>query len=364
MENKDLIAVIEQYFSGMLSDEERTAFEKLRKEDPEVNYLAEEYIHLFKELNHTSGRRNLDALLSQTHSKLEEEGVIQPVKKQSGSSLSVLWSRYKYTMSAAAIAASIVSFVLLAGSSLLSTKEKTATLTPLVNNKLSQMENKLSEMENKLKDVTPDKPSFEPLFRATGFLIDGKGYVITNAHVVKDARNLIVENKEGQQYTAISLYSDRATDLAILKITDTSFAPVRALPFIFKKSNAQLSTKIFTLGYPREEMVYDEGYLSATSGFYNDTSTYQINISVNPGNSGGPVIDKDGEIIGIISSKETNADGVVFAVKSDMVMEAATKVNETRGDTISLPSKNTLKNLSRVKQINNVENFIYKVKGN
>ena len=88
-------------------------------------------------------------------------------------------------------------------------------------------------------------------------------------------------------------------------------------------------------------MVYGEGYLSAKSGYYGDTTSYQISISANPGNSGGPVVNKNGEIIGVISSKETNADGVVFAIKTKNIYDV---LKESGIDSsIKLPTSNSLK---------------------
>ena len=55
------------------------------------------------------------------------------------------------------------------------------------------------------------KPKFEANFRATGFLVDGRGYLITNAHVVENAKNLIVENKKGEQFYAQQVYSNSTT---------------------------------------------------------------------------------------------------------------------------------------------------------
>jgi S1-C subfamily serine protease len=224
----------------------------------------------------------------------------------------------------------------------------------------------LNQIEHKLNDATAttSRPKFEANFRATGFLVDGNGYIITNAHVVQNAKNLIVENKKGDQFYANAVYANTVTDLAILKITDTSFKKVSGLPYTFPKSTAELAEPIFTLGYPREEVVYGEGYLSAKSGYYGDTTSYQISISVNPGNSGGPVIDKDGEVIGIISSKETNADGVVFAIKSKNIYNALSEIKKEKDIIIKLPTTNSLKDLNRVRQIKKLEDFVYKVKGN
>src|ERR1035441_104167 len=84
--------------------------------------------------------------------------------------------------------------------------------------------------------------------------------------------------------------------------------------------------------------------------------------TVNPGNSGGPVINKNGEIIGIISSKETNADGVVFAIKSASIYDALKDVKDS--ETIRLPMVNSLKGHERVQQIQKLEDYVYMVKGN
>jgi S1-C subfamily serine protease len=134
------------------------------------------------------------------------------------------------------------------------------------------------------------------------------------------------------------------------------------LPYSIPKNTAELGEQIFTLGYPREEVVYGEGYLSAKSGYSGDTTSYQISISVNPGNSGGPVINKNGEVIGIISSKETNADGVVFAIKSKNIYKALEEIKTS--ESIKLPSVATIKGIDRVHQIKKIEDCVFMVKGN
>jgi S1-C subfamily serine protease len=108
--------------------------------------------------------------------------------------------------------------------------------------------------------------------------------------------------------------------------------------------------------------VYGEGYLSAKSGYSGDTASYQISVSVNPGNSGGPVINKNGEVIGIISSKETNSDGVVFAIKSKNIYKALDEIK--KDETIKLPSGKALKGIDRVQQIKKMEDCVFMVKGN
>jgi S1-C subfamily serine protease len=118
------------------------------------------------------------------------------------------------------------------------------------------------------------------------------------------------------------------------------------------------------LGYPREEIVYGEGYLSAKTGFNGDTLTCQISISANPGNSGGPVINKDGEIIGILSTRQTSAEGVVFAIKSKNIFRALDNLKKDSADIhIKLPSVSTIKNTDRTQQVKKIEECVFMVKG-
>ncbi len=366
MEDNLLFDAIERYRNGLMDEKEKLFFEELKKNNPEIDQVVAEHSFLLAELDRMSDQKRFRHGLNEVENKLINEGVISGSKGKTKAKIIYLWNRYRRTIAVAAAIACVVSLSTATVISKYSENKKVAVITPLVDHKLNQFENKLNQIEHKLNDakVSPSKPKFEANFRATGFLVDGKGYLITNAHVVENAKNLIVENKKGDQFIAEQVYSNSVTDLAILKITDTSFDKVTGLPYTFTKTSADLAEPIFTLGYPREEVVYGEGYLSAQSGYYGDTTSYQISISANPGNSGGPVIDQNGEVIGIISSKETNADGVVFAIKSKNIYDALKEVKKDKDISIKMPTVNTLKGLGRVKQIKKLEDFVYKVKGN
>jgi len=366
MDENLLLDAIERYNNGEMNDQEKLFFEELRKNNADIDQVAAEHTFFLAQLEKMSEQKSFKRNLNEVESKLINEGVISHGKGRTRARVVYLWNRYRRTIAVAAAIAGVISFSTASLISKYSENKKVAVITPLVDNKLNLFEHKLNQIEHKLNDATATtaRPKFEANFRATGFLVDGNGYIITNAHVVQNAKNLIVENKKGDQFYANAVYANTVTDLAILKITDTSFKKVSGLPYTFPKSTAELAEPIFTLGYPREEVVYGEGYLSAKSGYYGDTTSYQISISVNPGNSGGPVIDKDGEVIGIISSKETNADGVVFAIKSKNIYNALSEIKKEKDITIKLPTINSLKNLNRVRQIKKLEDFVYKVKGN
>jgi S1-C subfamily serine protease len=366
MDENLLLDAVERYNNGEMNDQEKLFFEELRKNNADIDQVAAEHTFFLAQLEKMSEQKSFKHNLNEVENKLINEGVISHGKGRTKARVVYLWNRYRRTIAVAAAIAGFISFSTASLISKYSENKKVAVITPLVDNKLNQFEHKLNQIEHKLNDATAttSRPKFEANFRATGFLVDGNGYIITNAHVVQNAKNLIVENKKGDQFYANAVYANTVTDLAILKITDTSFKKVSGLPYTFPKSTAELAEPIFTLGYPREEVVYGEGYLSAKSGYYGDTTSYQISISVNPGNSGGPVIDKDGEVIGIISSKETNADGVVFAIKSKNIYNALSEIKKEKDIIIKLPTTNSLKDLNRVRQIKKLEDFVYKVKGN
>lgn len=365
-----LLDAVERYRRGEMSQQEKTFFEELRKNNQDIDQVAVEHTFFLNELEKASDRKNFNYALEQVESKLENEGIISKRELKGKSRIVYLWNRYRKTITVAACIAGVVSLATAGLFSVYSDTKKENLITPLVDYKFKQVDAKLKQFEHKLNEASvvtitppvPVKPKFEANFRATGFLIDVHGYIVTNAHVINNAKNLIVENTKGEQFFSKAVYVNKVTDLAILKIVDTTFQKFSTLPYSIRKTSAELGEQIFTLGYPRDEVVYGEGYLSAKSGYSGDTSSYQVSISVNPGNSGGPVINKNGEVIAIISSKETNADGVVFAIKSKNIYNALDEIKDQ--EPIKLPLAGSIKGMERVQQIKKIEDCVFMVKGN
>jgi S1-C subfamily serine protease len=369
MDDTLLLDAIERYKKGEMTAQERIFFEDLRKNNAEIDQLTVEHIFFLQELENTANIKAYKQSLNEVGNKLVSEGVIAKEQLKGKARVIYMWNRYRRTIAVAASIAGIVSLFTAGLFSEYNKKKSAEVITPLVDYKFKQVDARLKQFETKLNQAAVitapppnSKPKFEANFRATGFLIDFNGYIVTNAHVITNAKNLIVENKKGDQFYAKAVYVSNSNDLAILKIIDTSFKQFTVLPYSIRKLSAELGEHIFTLGYPRDEVVYGEGYLSAKSGFSGDTSSYQISISVNPGNSGGPVINKNGEVIGIISSKETNADGVVFAIKSRNIYNALEEIK--KDEAIKLPLTGTIKGLDRVQQIKKIEDCVFMVKGN
>ena len=360
-----LLDAIERYQKGEMTSQERTFFEELRKNNPDIDQMVVEHLFFLQELEHVSEMKNFKYSLDEVESKLVNEGVIAKKQLKGKAKVVYLWNRYRRTVAVAASIAIIVSI----SAALLTVRysdKKDSPTTQLVNHKLNVLDQKVKDIQqvinNAVVATVPPKPKFSAKFGATSFLIDGNGYLVTNAHVVNNAKNLIVENSKGEQFIALTVYINKTTDLAILKIQDTSFKKINTLPYSIPKNTALLGSQIFTLGFPREEVVYGEGYLSAKSGLFGDSTSYQLNVSVNPGNSGGPVFNKNGEVIGIISSKETNADGVVFAIKSKNIYDALDEIK--KDEPIKLPAGKSLKGMEREQQIQKIQDYVFMVKGN
>jgi len=147
-------------------------------------------------------------------------------------------------------------------------------------------------------------------------------------------------------------------------IRDDNFKAAKNLPYTFKSTASDLGEDIYTIGFPRDEAVYGQGYLSSATGYAGDTIAYQISIPVNPGNSGGPVLDNRGNVIGIISGKQTGIDGAAFAIKTKMLIDAINDIpaDSLQGKIILNSRKNNLAGLARTEQIKHLRDYIYMVK--
>ncbi len=199
----------------------------------------------------------------------------------------------------------------------------------------------------------------------SGFMLTGDGYFVTNNHIVIGADSIYVQSTRGDVYKARVVYNDQAHDLAFLQLCDDSaFRPMPPVPYGFTARPSDLGERVYTLGFPREEIVYGEGYLSSGTGYRGDSTAYQVAVGVNPGNSGGPLLDEGGNVIGIISGKQTTLEGVSFAIKTNYLLEAinAIPVDSLKGLPLRINRKSGLTNVPRKQQIKRMQEYVYQVK--
>jgi serine protease Do len=370
MEDVLLMDAAERFAKGEMSKEEQIYFEDLRKNNPELDQAVVEQLFFLNQLDNYSSSRNFRNLLHEVETKMIAEKVVSRKTEPTLGKAKVieLWHKYKRTV---AVAASIAGFVSIFMSGIVSSVSNADTsLKPLVD-KLTAQEKKTKSIEKKLIELQVNAAAapvkFDASFRATGFLVDAaNNFIVTNAHVVKEAsHHLIIENNKGEQYTAKSIWVNAADDIALIQIIDSNFKKLPALPYNIRKRNAEIGEQIFMIGYPKPELVYSEGYVSAKNGYQMDTSFCQINTTATAGNSGSPIITKNGDVIGIVSSAQTNTSGVIFASKSVNIFSSITAMNAADENLkIKVNAAPSLKGLDRESQIKKMQAYVFMVKGN
>ena len=162
----------------------------------------------------------------------------------------------------------------------------------------------------------------------TGYAISSNGYIVTNHHVTNGATSIKIRGVNGdfsKSYTAKVVIEDINNDLSIIKIDDLGFTSLGTIPYIIANRASDVGSSVFILGYPLRATMGDEvkltnGIISAKSGFKGDVTSYQITAPVQPGNSGGPLFDYKGNIIGIINAKHVGAENVSYAIKASYLI--------------------------------------------
>ncbi|MCH7568560.1 MAG: trypsin-like peptidase domain-containing protein [Nanoarchaeota archaeon] len=154
---------------------------------------------------------------------------------------------------------------------------------------------------------------------ATGFIVNSAGYIVTNLHVVQGAKFVNVQTFDGRIYDAIIVGEDSFTDLSLLKITGV-FDYIE----LEDSDNVQIGEKVIAIGNPLGlSFTVTEGIVSAVGRRGpNGLEVYiQTDVTLNPGNSGGPLINKKGKVIGINNFKIGGAESLGFALESNVVRE-------------------------------------------
>ena len=174
----------------------------------------------------------------------------------------------------------------------------------------------------------PRRQPREATSSGSGFLIDNDGFLITNFHVVQDADEVIVRFLDRREFTAEIIGTDELSDIALLKISINNSSPV----LIGNSDNVEQGDGVIAIGSPYN---YD---FSATFGIISSTNRgissragigdyvpyFQTDAAVNRGNSGGPLFNLDGEVIGInsqIYSRSGGNEGLAFAIPINVALE-------------------------------------------
>ncbi|ATA74453.1 trypsin-like peptidase domain-containing protein [Capnocytophaga canis] len=154
----------------------------------------------------------------------------------------------------------------------------------------------------------------------SGFAVKGYDFLITNYHVVEGAKTLAVEDQERNRYFARVVMANPELDLAFLHVEGISLADTSIT--INPDLQIHNTQKVFINGFPfGMPFTITEGIISSTNQPMNNRHYVQTDAAVNPGNSGGPMLNQDGMLVGVTTSKFTEADNVGFAIHFNEVIK-------------------------------------------
>ena len=218
------------------------------------------------------------------------------------------------------------------------------------------------KIDEKSTVISPDNSQAAS---GTGFAISSNGYIVTNHHVINGAKKIEirgVNQNYNQSYSAEVVISDERNDLAIIKINDPLFSSLGIIPYTLRNNLADVGENVFVLGYPLTttmgtEVKLTNGIISSKTGFQGDISTYQISAPVQPGNSGGPLFDNSGNLIGIVNAKHGMAENAGYAIKVNYLKNLIELINNPP----NLPSTNTISSKTLPEKVKVLSNFVYVV---
>ena len=380
----DYYALFEAYQRGELAADARASLEARLGAEPRLRQLYAEFGELTSTLAaYGARRRNRRAISGLHEAMLAAEVTPVFTEKQAGGlsyavnprlglsrteqKLREFWGGYRATVGVAASVAVLAVFGTLLGLEAYRTSPTQPSLkgyTLLVKqvDQIKRSQRALSrKVDNQLGEA-PAAPVRDNKFSGTGFALTADGYLVTSAHVIQGADSLLVEGRDHQRYHAEPVFADAKHDLAILRIRDAKFSSFGRLPYVFKDGQADLGERVYTLGYPREDVVYGEGALSARSGFGGDTAFYQVSIPVNPGNSGGPLLDERGNLIGVVSGRQDDVQSAAFATKSSYLVRVVDSLKNRQPAAYHLPRVNQLAGAGRAQQVKRLQDFVFVVK--
>ena len=384
MTEADYYTLFEAYSTGKLATPARADLEARLSADPTLALRYADFTELIDTLRALGQRqqarqqmRGIHAAMLAADAPVEMDApvgklthTVHPILRISRTErkLREFWSGHRATVGVAASVAIMAVFATLLGLDIWRSSKVQPSLYGynVMRREINSLKQNQRVLDRTIRRIDINAPVLAPVskFSGTGFALTAEGYLVTSYHVIQGADSLLVEGRNHQRFHAEPVYSDVKHDLAILRITDKRFNGFGRLPYAIKSGQADLGERVFTLGYPREDVVYGEGSLSARSGFEGDTAFYQVSIPVNPGNSGGPLLDERGNLIGVVSGRQNDAQSAAFATKSSYLVRLVDSLAATaKADApYHLPHYGQLAGSGRPQQLKKLQDYVFVVK--
>jgi S1-C subfamily serine protease len=200
-----------------------------------------------------------------------------------------------------------------------------------------------------LNDNTVSDEFFQGASLGTAWPL-ASGFVVTNSHVVAGSRKIALLDQTGAKFAAWPVLRDDVNDLVFLQVDEPQKLPA-ALPLA--EARTRLGSSVFTIGFPRIDVMgktpkLSNGVISGLQGLRDDPCSYQTTVPIQPGNSGGPIFNLNGEVVGIVASMvgiRDEASGAISqlpniscAIKIECLKELFPHLPAHGTDIYSLPS--------------------------
>jgi serine protease Do len=368
MTDNEIYDLLDRLVKGQLSKDELDLVDAKLLHDERFRQQVEEHREIANALKFYGKRKAIKEVLTDLEADLPlphtTPRVIPPVEINERQKI----SSFKRYWPMVAVAASVALFCIV-GTILMtqSMASKIETKQTAIYKELRKNFEQIQKSQNRMMaDIakTNEKPAPLPgRYGGSGFLVSVNGYVVTSHHVVVGADSVYIENPTFGRLKTTVVISDPTNDVAILRIDNPDFKVPRSLNYTVSATEANLGEEVFTLGFPREDIVFGEGAISAQSGYRQNPNAYQVSVPVNPGNSGGPLFNDKGDLVGIISGIQTETLGAAFAIKSTVLLNV---IDNRAADSVNapllLPRHNHMKNQSRVDQVKKWREHVFVVR--
>lgn len=335
----------EAYVAGNMPEAELTALRERLSADAVFAAEFHESVNLIRALNNNGAQKRFSAMLQDISSHRTE--------KATPSRTIPLKAHYWRTGAVAAgiaLLTSLTTFWVVQHNN-----KKIASQYSLLRRDLEKYKRSQNQLISNIQKETTT-PAAEASYTGTGFALTNDGYLVTNYHVTEGADSVYIQNSEGKYYKAFVVNYDQQNDVAILKVEDKRFRFGKGeVPYLLAPNKRKIGARVYSLGFPEDAIVYNEGYISSKNGYQGDSMQYKMQIESRPGQSGAPVMDATGNVIAIITGKESESEGTTYAVSSKAVLQLIHTL--PKGNSVKLAKANKLGKLTLEQQIEKLEQY-------
>lgn len=356
MNTSNVWELAEAYLAGNLTPAQEAELKNRRESDESFASEFNDSINLLSGLNNSGKQKRFRNMLQDIHQ--------QQAKPKRIINFTPNFWRTAAVAASVALITSIINYTFITGSA----KKNNADYSVISHqvNAIAKDQKNLSKIvQDSLINKKPVAPPSDVRRTGTGVALTNDGYFVTAYHVINDGNgegdSVYIQANDGVYYKAFVVNYSAESDLAILKVVKKNFQFNKGeVPYTFVSKKAALGSPVYTVGYPKEDIVYSEGYVSARNGYKGNKEQYTLELPAGHGQSGSPLIDANGNILGLLTAIGKPGESNTYAVSSDALLDLVDRMPE--GKKLRLPKSNKLARMSREDQVTKMEYYTFSVK--